>query len=90
VYIDIEKIMKESKAGKSIIEKINKTNKKNVKEFEKIEENLKKEEKDLIGKKNVLNEKEFEKKLQPYTENISCAFTFMCDYSGKIPLNFGL
>ena len=42
VYIDIEKIMKESKAGKSIIEKINKTNEKNIKEFKKIEENLKK------------------------------------------------
>jgi hypothetical protein len=36
------------------------------------------------------SQKEFEKKLQTYTENISCAFTFMCDYSGKIPLNFGL
>ena len=71
VYIDIEKIMKESKAGKSIIEKINKTNEKNIKEFKKIEENLKKEEKDLIGKKNVLSEKEFEKKFNLLKKKIN-------------------
>ena len=71
VYIDIEKIMKESKAGKSIIEKINKTNEKNIKEFKKIEENLKKDEKDLIGKKNVLSEEEFEKKFNSLKKKLT-------------------
>ena len=48
VYLNIEKIMKTSKAGKSIIEKINETNKKNIDKFKKIEEELKNDEQDLI------------------------------------------
>ena len=51
VYLNMEKIMKQSKAGKFIIEKINKSNETNLKKFSKIEEDLKKEEVDLIGKK---------------------------------------
>tara|TARA_B100000965_G_scaffold327117_1_gene289806 strand:+ start:2344 stop:2868 length:525 start_codon:yes stop_codon:yes gene_type:complete len=62
VYLNIEKIMKESKAGKSIINEINETNKKNLKKFKKIEEELKNDEQDLIAKKNILNEEEFKKK----------------------------
>ena len=51
VYLNIEKVMKTSKAGKSIIKKINETNEENLKKFKKIEENLKKDEQDLIAKK---------------------------------------
>ena len=42
VYLNMEKIMKQSKAGKSIVEKINKSNETNLKKFSKIEEDLKK------------------------------------------------
>ncbi len=38
VYLNIEKIMKTSKAGKALINKINETNQKNLKKFKKIEE----------------------------------------------------
>ena len=62
VYLNIEKIMKESKAGQSIIKKINETNQKNLKKFKKIEEDLKNDEQDLIAKKNILSEEEFTKK----------------------------
>ena len=62
VYLNIEKIMKTSKVGKSIIKKINETNEKNLKKFEKIEEELKNDEQDLIAKKNILSEVEFQKK----------------------------
>ena len=51
VYLNIEKIMKTSKAGQSIIKKINETNQKNLKKFKKIEEDLKNDEQDLIAKK---------------------------------------
>ena len=44
VYLNMEKIMKKSKAGKFIIEKINKSNETNLKKFSKIEEDLKKME----------------------------------------------
>ena len=62
VYLNIEKIMKTSKAGKSIIDKINQTNEENLKKFKKIEEDLKNDEQDLISKKNILSEEEFKKK----------------------------
>ena len=70
VYLNIEKIMKESKAGKSIIKKINETNQKNLKKFKKIEEDLKNDEQDLIAKKNILSEEEFTKKFNLLKKNI--------------------
>ena len=71
VYINIEKIMKESKAGKQIIEKITKSNETNINKFKKIEENLISQEKDLLAKKNVISEDEFQKKYKKLQNEIS-------------------
>mgnify|MGYP001372631436 FL=1 len=71
VYLNIEKIMKTSKAGKSIIKKINQTNEDNLKKLKKIEENLKNDEQDLISKKNILNEEEFKKKFDLLKKKIN-------------------
>ena len=71
VYINIEKIMKESKAGKQIIEKITKSNQININKFKKIEDNLRSQEKDLLAKKNVINEDEFQKKYKKLQNEIS-------------------
>ena len=71
VYINIEKIMKESKAGKQIIEKITKSNEANINKFKKIEENLRSKEKDLLEKKNVISEDEFQKKYKKLQNEIS-------------------
>ncbi len=71
VYLNIEKIMKTSKAGKSIIKKINQTNEINLKKFKKIEEDLKNDEQDLIAKKNILNEEEFKKKFDLLKKKIN-------------------
>ncbi len=71
VYINIEKIMKESKAGKQIIEKITKSNELNINKFKKIEEELRSQEKDLLAKKNVISENEFQKKLEILKNEIS-------------------
>ena len=61
-YVDIDKIMKTSLVGKSVLKEIeNKVNSEN-KKFTKIEEQIKKEEKDLNAKKNVYSKDEFEKK----------------------------
>ena len=70
VYINMEKIMKDSKAGKEIIDKISKSNEKNIGKFKKIEEDLKKQEKDLISKKNVISEDEFNSKLENLKKEI--------------------
>ena len=71
VYIDIDKILQNSKAGKLVIKKLNKTNEENIKKFKKIEEDIKKEEKDLVAKKNVLSTEEFEKKLRELNNKIN-------------------
>ena len=71
VYLNIEKIMKTSKAGKSIIKKINQTNEANLKKFKKIEEDLKNDEQDLIAKKNILSEEEFKKKFDLLKKKIN-------------------
>ena len=76
VYINMEKIMKQSKAGKQIIDKISKSNEKNLSKFKKIEEDLKKQEQDLISKQNVISENEFKQKLESLKKEIS-------EYRGK-------
>ena len=70
-YINMEKIMKESKAGKEIISKISKSNEKNINKFKKIETDLKKKEQDLISKKNVISESEFQSKLENLKKQIN-------------------
>ena len=70
VYIDMDKIMQISKAGKSAINKLNKTNETNIKKFKKIEENLKKDENDLVAKRNILSQEEFNKNLQNLNKKI--------------------
>ena len=71
VYIDMEKIMQISKAGKNAISKINDQKKKDVSKFQKIEKELKSREQDLITKKNVISAEEFNKKLETLTKEIN-------------------
>ncbi len=55
--------MTNSIAGKSINNQLEKNHKKNIKNFEKIEEELKKEESEIIAQKNSISKEEFEKKI---------------------------
>ena len=71
VYIDMDKIMQISKAGKNAIAKINDQKKKDVSKFQKIEKELKSREQDLITKKNVISAEEFNKKLETLTKEIN-------------------
>ena len=63
VYIDLNKIMNNSIAGKSISSQLENNHKKNISKFKNIEEKLKKEEADIISQKNVITKEEFEKKI---------------------------
>jgi len=63
VYLDLDIIMSNSKAGKSINAQLEKKHKKNIKNFQKIEEELKKEETEIISQKSVISKEEFEKKI---------------------------
>ena len=71
VYIDMDKIMQISKAGKDAISKINNQKKKDVSKFQKIEKELKSKEEDLITKKNVISAEEFNKKLENLSKEIN-------------------
>ena len=63
VYIDLNKIMNNSIAGKSITSQLENNHKKNISKFKIIEEELKKEEAEIISQKNVVTKEEFEKKI---------------------------
>jgi len=71
VYLDVEKIMQESIAGKAIIVKIKKKRETSISKFKKKEKEIVEKEKKLISKKNVLSEEEFKKKIQDLRLDIS-------------------
>ena len=71
VYLDVEKIMQESIAGKAIIAKIKKKREISISKFKKKEKDIFDKEKKLISQKNVLNEEEFKKKIQDLRSDIS-------------------
>ena len=61
-FLDMNKIMLESKAGKSITIQLEKLHKTNIDTFKKKEEELKDKESSIVSQKNVLSEEEFKKK----------------------------
>ena len=71
VYLDVEKIMQESIAGKNIIAKIKKKRETSISMFKKKEKEIIEKEKKLISQKNVLSEEEFKKKIQDLRADIS-------------------
>ena len=70
VYLDVNKIMQESNAGKSIKEQLKKRQKNNLSKFKKLEDEIKKKEKDLIAKKNILSQDEFQKKITELRKDV--------------------
>ena len=63
VYLDIEKLIHSSEAGKIIDERLKKNHKINLEIFETKEKELKNEESKIISQKNIINEEEFKKKI---------------------------
>ena len=70
-YLDMDYVMNNSLAGKSITEQLNKINKENIKIFNKKEKNLKTEEAKIIAQKSILAESEYKKKIILFKEKIS-------------------
>ena len=71
VYLDVEKIMQESIAGKAIIAKIKKKRETTISKFKKKEKEIIEKEKKLISQKNVLSKEEFGKKIKDLRGEIS-------------------
>ena len=71
VYLDVEKIMQDSIAGKAITEKIKKKREASISKLKKKEKEIFEKEKKLISQKNVLSEEEFKKKIQDLRSDIA-------------------
>ena len=63
VVLDLTYVLNQSKAGKGAQDFLKKTFEDNQKKFSNMEKSLKKEESDLLAKKNILSKEEFEKKM---------------------------
>ena len=63
VYVDMNRILTESKVGIFVEKELTKIHKGNLDKFKKSEEALKKDEIDLISKRNIMNADEFNEKL---------------------------
>ena len=70
-YIDIDFIMKQSKAGQSITVALENIHKKKIVEFNDLEIELKEKEQKILSKKNILNKEEFEKKIENLRKKVN-------------------
>ena len=70
-YIDMEKIINNSVAGEYIKKEIQKNVDIKNKKLDQIAKDLKKEEQDLINKKNILSKDEFSKKISQLKKKVS-------------------
>ena len=64
VFVDLNKIMSQSKIGSSILNQLNQINSKNLKSFQDQKKKLKEQETVLISQKNILSKKDFETKVK--------------------------
>ena len=71
VYIDIEKIMQQSVAGKNFINLLEKKHKTNISKFKKENEQIKEKEKKLITQKNILSPQDFQNELSKLRDEIT-------------------
>ena len=70
-YIDLDNIVKNTKAGKSIIDKLKSSKDSALKQFEKKEKALKKVEEDINKQKNVLSKEELKNKISDFRKEIA-------------------
>ena len=70
-YLDLDNIVKSTKAGKSIINELKASRDKALKKFEQKEKALKKVEEDINKQKNVLSKEELKNKISNFRNEIS-------------------
>ena len=63
VYVNVDKIMQQSLAGKSIKKQLENIYSKSLEKFKKNDEILKQKEKKIIAQKNILSQEDFQKEL---------------------------
>ena len=63
VYVDIDKVIYQSDAGKDVTKQLKNLNNNNIKKFKEKEIKLNNDETNIIKQKNILSKEEFEKKV---------------------------
>jgi outer membrane protein len=71
VFLDLDKVVINTKAGKSIIDKLEKSKKAALQKFEKKERDLKKKEDEIKKQKNIISEEELKKRLVEFRKEVS-------------------
>lgn len=71
VVVDIDFIIQNSKNGKEIIDDLNEKNKKLIDKFQKQEKIFKDKETDLLAKKNILSQDEFNNSVNQFRNEIN-------------------
>jgi outer membrane protein len=69
-FVDMDKIIATSNAGKKIQTSLNKFGKKENEKFIKIEANLRKKEQEILKQKNIISKEEFDKKVKSFQEEL--------------------
>ena len=70
VYLNVDKIMQQSLAGKSIKQQLKKIYDNNLENFKKNDEILRQKEKKIINQKKILSQEEFEKEISSLRSEI--------------------
>ena len=71
VYLDLDSLVSNTKAGKTILNRLDKSKKDALLKFEKKEKELKKIENEIKSQKNIISEEELKKKLTEFRKEIS-------------------
>ena len=71
VFVDMDKIIATSNAGKKIQSSMNKFAKKENQKFDSIESNLKKKEQEILKQKNIISKEELDKKVKSFQTELS-------------------
>ena len=70
-YLDLDKVVTNTKAGKSIIDELEKSKKEALEKFEKKEKDLKKIEDEINKQKNIISEDELKKRLVEFRKEVA-------------------
>jgi outer membrane protein len=71
IYIDIDKIINQSNAGKQVTKQLEILNNNNIKKFKNKEKELTDEENNIIKQKNILSKEDFDLKVKNLQKNIA-------------------
>ena len=71
VFVDMDKIIATSNAGKKVQNSMDKFAKKENQKFDSIESNLKKKEQEILKQKNIISKEELDKKVKSFQTELS-------------------